>query len=117
MDFKEYQELAYRTAGDQTELAKTITPAQLELVNWALGLTGEAGEVADYLKKCVFHGHPIEREKLVKELGDVCWYLAGLASALGVPLEEIASKNIDKLRRRYPEGFSSGHSINRPSDE
>lgn len=84
-----------------------------ELLNGALGLPGEAGEVADHIKKYIFHGHPLDRSELIKELGDVCWYLALIAHAIDVPLDVIMISNIEKLRNRYPEGFSESASINR----
>lgn len=84
-----------------------------ELLNGALGLTGEAGEVADSIKKTIFHGHKMDYDGLVKELGDVCWYLALLCHAIDVPLEEVMTLNIEKLKKRYPEGFSESASINR----
>ena len=84
-----------------------------ELLNGALGLTGEAGEVADMIKKHIFHGHDLPPEDLVKELGDVCWYLALICHACGISIEHIMEKNIEKLRKRYPDGFSTEKSINR----
>jgi NTP pyrophosphatase (non-canonical NTP hydrolase) len=78
-----------------------------------LGLVGESGEVVDLIKKHVYHGHPLDSDKLLKELGDVLWYVAALATALDVELSEVAAKNIAKLTARYPEGFSSEASMNR----
>lgn len=105
LDFKEYQELAERTAGKMDK--------DKRLANFAMGVAGEAGEVCDYLKKVLFHGHELDEEILKKELGDVLWYIATLANTVDLDLNEIAEKNIDKLRRRYPEGFSQEKSINR----
>lgn len=84
-----------------------------ELLNGALGITGEAGEVADMIKKHIFHGHGLDTDALVKEIGDVCWYVALLCTAIGVDLASVMEKNIEKLKTRYPEGFSSEASINR----
>lgn len=84
-----------------------------ELLNGALGLTGEAGEVADMVKKYFFHGHELDEDDLIKELGDVCWYLALICTAIGISLEEVMCANIGKLKKRYPEGFSESASINR----
>ena len=78
-----------------------------------LGLAGEAGEVVDHLKKHLHHGHELDRDKLVKEAGDVLWYLAALATLLGVDLSEVAQRNVDKLIRRYPQGFTHEASRNR----
>jgi NTP pyrophosphatase (non-canonical NTP hydrolase) len=75
--------------------------------NWylALGLTGEAGEVAEIIKKNERHGKSINREHLREELGDVLWYLTVLAEMNGLTLAEIAVENINKLKARYPQGF------------
>lgn len=106
MKLNEYQSLASRT-GNKSQ------PASLQLTNYALGLTGEAGEVADIIKKGVFHGHHLDKEEIEKELGDVLWYIANLCETLNIDLDKVAMKNLDKLRRRYPEGFSEEKSINR----
>ncbi|MED3623246.1 nucleoside triphosphate pyrophosphohydrolase family protein [Neobacillus thermocopriae] len=103
MKLNEYQELASRTA----------SPHPYELANYALGIAGEAGEVADLIKKNIFHGHDLSKEEINKELGDVLWYISQIARLVGLTLDEIATSNIDKLIRRYPNGFSSQDSINR----
>jgi NTP pyrophosphatase (non-canonical NTP hydrolase) len=106
MELNQYQQLALRTAGHRASTQKTLT-------NTALGLAGESGEVADIIKKTFYHGHPLDKEALHKELGDVLWYLAVMADALGYDLDDIAQANVDKLRARYPEGFSEERSLNR----
>lgn len=95
----------------QRDAARTLGDARPEILG--LGIAGEAGEVADLLKKHLGHGHELDREKLIKELGDCLWYIAALATWLGVPLSEVAEKNIEKLRARYPNGFDSERSKNR----
>ena len=80
------------------------------LVSSMMGLCGEA---IDLVKKHLFQGHDLDRPALVKELGDVAWYLAEAATALGVPLEDIFQGNLDKLQRRYPAGFDVGRSKGR----
>ena len=108
MDADRYQELAMRTAGDLA-----ATPFRDALVVSALGLSGESGEVADMVKKHVAQGHPLDRERLIIEAGDVAWYLARLCTALDISLGEVLQRNIDKLIARYPDGFSPEASINR----
>lgn len=88
-------------------------PLEERVVIAALGLAGEAGEVADIIKKMAGHGHALDRERLKDELGDVLWYIAELSVAIGLTLEEVGLANVDKLRRRYPEGFSHEASKNR----
>lgn len=105
MTFNEYQNLAQRTSNVKTASAK--------IENGILGLCGESGECADILKKYLYQGHEFEREKMIEEAGDVAWYLAELATGLGITLEDIFMRNINKLRRRYPEGFDPERSINR----
>jgi NTP pyrophosphatase (non-canonical NTP hydrolase) len=106
MKFKEYQELASRTANDDNE-------KNYKLANYAMGLSGEAGEVTDYLKKVVFHGHELDTEKLKDELGDVLWYLSNLANIVDIDLHEVAIHNIEKLKKRYPDGFCKERSQKR----
>ena len=106
MDMNEYQKLAYRTS------RKDISPED-HLMNAMLGLAGEAGECCDLVKKSRFQdGRRIE-EQLIDEAGDVLWYVAELASALGVSMDQIAVHNIEKLKKRYPDGFSEERSLNR----
>ena len=107
LTLNKYQNLANRSAGAGGQGEK-------RLIVSALGLAGEAGEFANLVKKMTAHGHPFDQESLKDELGDVLWYLAEAATAVGLNLEDIASQNVDKLIKRYPEGFSEEDSINRP---
>lgn len=106
MQLNKYQYMAARTAPKDLEY-------QMLALNMCLGLAGETGETVDYLKKVIFHGHTFNRDNLVKELGDILWYVSQLAWAYKIPLDEIGEKNIEKLRNRYPDGFSTEDSINR----
>ena len=106
----EYQVAAMRTSNDKLTIRDHV-------LNGALGLFGEGGEVADIIKKAYMQGHPLDKAHIAEELGDVCWYVAEMATALGYSAEEIMRGNIDKLRRRYPEGFEVGRSINRDERE
>lgn len=106
MEINEYQKLAMRTLNPEIDKKELI-------LNAAMGLCGESGEVIDLVKKHLFQGHDLDDEKLIKELGDVAWYLAEAATALNVNLSEILEKNIKKLENRFPDGFNSNRSINR----
>jgi NTP pyrophosphatase (non-canonical NTP hydrolase) len=103
MTLDEYQKLAMRTAN----------PACIDLSNAALGLCGEAGEFADCVKKHLHQGHPLDREKLVRELGDCAWYLALACEVLGVTMQDVAEVNVAKLAARYKDGFSHAASVGR----
>lgn len=106
MTINEYQSLAMRTLNP--ELSKKDV-----LINGVMGLCGESGEAIDIVKKHLAQGHELDREALIKELGDVAWYLAETAYALDVPLEDVLQRNIDKLKARYPQGFDAEKSIRR----
>jgi len=106
MTLNEYQESAQRTSNRALDIKG-------HLLNGVLGLAGEAGECADLVKKhCYQDARPIH-DALIDELGDVLWYVGETAAALGVSLEEVARHNVEKLRRRYPEGFEAEKSLHR----
>lgn len=102
----DYQRMAMRTAGDYNTKYDMLR-------NAVYGLNGESGEVIDILKKHEFQGHELDYDKVMDEAGDVCWYIALLASALNVNLEEIMLRNVKKLMERYPDGFDKNRSIHR----
>lgn len=106
MTINDYQQDVLRTAADKTG-------GLPQWLNGALGLTGEAGEIADMVKKHLFQGHPIDFEHMAKELGDVAWYIALTAHAIGNDLETILQMNVDKRRKRYPNGFEAERSLHR----
>ncbi len=107
MNANEYQHLAMRTA----------THKCYDLANAALGLTGEAGEVADIIKKHLYQGHDLYPSEVIEELGDVLWYVALMADYFNVTLGFVMQQNITKLKARYPEGFDPVRSVNREEKE
>lgn len=109
ISFDEYQKEAYRLISEEGK--KNL------ILNGVLGLSGESGECADLVKKHLFQGHPLKKEDLVKELGDVLWYIAETATGLGVDLSEVARKNLEKLHKRYGgEVFQAEKSLNRDEE-
>jgi NTP pyrophosphatase (non-canonical NTP hydrolase) len=87
------------------------------LLQGALGISSEAGEVTGLLEKHLCQGHELDREKLKKELGDVLWYMAMLLDATDTSFEEVMEANIAKLRARYPEKFSTRDSVRRVDEK
>ena len=110
MEINDYQRLAMTTLNPALD-KKDV------LINSVMGLCGESGEAIDIVKKWLAQGHELDRAHLAKELGDVAWYLAEAATALDIPLEDILRANLDKLKARYPEGFSARNSIERVEDD
>ncbi len=106
MRINEYQEAAMATLNPALD-KKDV------LINSVMGLCGESGEAIDIVKKWLMQGHDLDKEHLIKELGDVAWYLAEAATALDVPLETVLQGNLDKLRQRFPNGFETEASVHR----
>jgi len=106
MNLDDYQDASRRTLN-------VDWPERDQIANAVMGLAGEAGEIADLFKKRLYHGHDIPTMQIIDELGDLMWYLAAIASLEGLSLNDIARANIDKLWRRYPNGFNSHDSIRR----
>ena len=114
MNSNEYQKLANRTLIDEPDF--DIKPEHVMIVWNTTGLTGEAGEVADLVKKGIFHQQGLDLPKLKKELGDVLWYVAALCTELGFTMEEVMQTNIEKLKARFPDGYSPERTTFREGD-
>lgn len=105
MTLNEYQKLAARTVrADMGPVA---------LTNHALhGMVSEVGELHGLHQK-VYQGHPMDEEHAKKEVGDALWFIAEYCTAHGWDLDEIGQMNIDKLKKRFPDGFSVERSLHR----
>lgn len=110
MELKDYQQLALRTINSENIV---LSDWEVQLIMLYSGLAGETGEIVDLFKKALFHKHGIDRDKVKGELGDLMWYITNLASHLGMNMNEILQLNINKLKIRYPNGFSVEDSIDR----
>ena len=106
MEGKEYQKLAMVT------LNKDLTKKDM-LSNGVMGLCGESGEVIDVVKKHLYQGHELDKNKIKDELGDVMWYVAEICDSLDLSLDDVLEGNILKLKKRFKNGFSVIESINR----
>lgn len=104
MDVDDYQQAALRTARDKD--------APDEFMHLVLGLVGEAGEIAEKVKKLVRDKNSdlaqLDRDDMASELGDVLWYAAVLANFLGLSLNDVAQRNVDKLADRQRRGVLGG---------
>ena len=110
MKINEYQKLAMLTLNKELD-KKDI------LINSVMGLCGESGEAIDIVKKWLAQGHDLDKDHLAKELGDIAWYLAEAATAIDLSLEDILQANLDKLKKRYQQGFDKNNSIHRKTDD
>lgn len=109
MDFDAYQALARRTLNPGLD-------ANARLLDAAAGLAEEAGEVLGTVRKHLFQHRPLDREAITRELGDALWCLSAVAASLDISLGDVAHDNLEKLRRRYPEGFSADAAIRRADE-
>lgn len=125
MEFGDFFEEWIKQTESYTDLAlKTLNKDVFEqkdlILNASLGLSGEVGEVNDIIKKYMYHGHKLDddtKEKIILELGDVCWYVALMAWAIDkTKFEDVLNKNIEKLEKRYHGEFSTEKSVNRKED-
>ena len=97
MDQKEYLKESRRTMQPGTES---------DLLFWVVGLTGEAGEVGNRVKKAVYHDKPMTGADMADEVGDLLWYAAGLIRYFGLDFNAVFEANIAKLRKRYPDSYT-----------
>ena len=125
MEFGDFLEEWIKQTESYTDLAlKTLNKDVFEqkdlILNASLGLSGEVGEVNDIIKKYMYHGHKLDddmKEKIILELGDVCWYVALMAWAIDkTKFEDVLNKNIEKLEKRYHGEFTTEKSVNRKED-
>lgn len=110
-DVNFYTPYDYQTAASRTMDYRLSTHRRL--LEGLVGMNSEAGEALDIWKKFEFHNHDLDKKAIAMELGDVLWYLTEAAVALGYSLEDIMKMNIEKLRKRYPDGFDPERSKNR----
>lgn len=109
MTLREYQELARGTQNNELNFTEKESHA-------LHGLSGEVGEIHSLYQK-VYQGHALDYNKVIDEMGDLLWFISELADAICVSLDYVASHNIEKLRKRYPEGFSEYRSLHREENE
>jgi NTP pyrophosphatase (non-canonical NTP hydrolase) len=106
MQVSYFQGAVTRTMNKELEFGEALS-------NYAMGLGGEVGEVIEPLKKFLYHGHTLDKQKVADELSDLTWYICALANTLEINLAEALERNVEKLRARYPEGFNTTDSVNR----
>ena len=99
MELNDYQKDALRTAA-------MFTGSSMKLLCFALSFNGEAGEIANLIGEYVFRYKALNKDQLKLDLGDALWYITAIADSCGFSLEDIASANVEKLKAKYPNGFT-----------
>lgn len=117
MNNDEYQREANKTIPNDAMFEKNIKLEEIKTMNALMGLAGETGELIDIYKKVYFQGHSFDKIKVIKEVGDIMWYLNFLCQILDISFEEVMQTNINKLRTRYGETFSIEGSVKRVDEK
>jgi len=102
-----HPELVAALAKPGDAILKSLTAEKCHTLHMAIGISGEAGELLDAIKKHVFYEKEIDRDNVVEELGDLAFYIEGLATSLGITREEYLNQNIAKLTIRYGQKYSN----------
>lgn len=105
-----FQQVSCATFKEHADIKETH---QLQFLDWSLGLSGEVGEVTELVKHHIFHNEDLDKMELAKELGDVLWYVAAMATSAGLNLQDIAELNMAKLQHRHGQSFNAKGSANR----
>ncbi|HQS59939.1 MAG: nucleotide pyrophosphohydrolase [Gallionellales bacterium 35-53-114] len=96
-----HEEMVRGLAKSGADIAKDMSPARAHLVHMVMGVSGEAGELLDAIKKSAIYNKPIDMENVIEELGDIEFYLEGLRQGLNITREQTLAANIEKLGKRY----------------
>lgn len=111
---QDYEPIVHRLYDyEQSKCLGYEDPSLMRILHGAIGISGEAGELMDSLKKVLMYGKPLDKEHLKEECGDLLWYMSILLHEIGSDFEQVMQKNIDKLSKRYPEGFTEKDAIER----
>jgi NTP pyrophosphatase (non-canonical NTP hydrolase) len=108
--------IEYQIAASRTLIDKPLRPLTdyEHMIVWnAIGVAGEAGELCERIKHGIFHNHGLSRKDVSEEIGDLIWYIAALCSRMNLNLADIMDNNIEKLKKRYPSGYTEDHSKER----
>ena len=112
MTDKEYKEFDYPKFVDSLRAHGDGTLD--DMLHSAVGISGEAGELLDHMKKVIWQDHPCDTGYITLELGDILFYLTSMCNCLHISIDDICKLNIEKLTKRYPDGvFDKERSINR----
>lgn len=114
---KQFDEMTLALAKDGQDIINDLTPEKADLLHMAVGVSGEAGELLDAVKKAVIYNKEMDLENIIEELGDLEFYMSKIRQIVGVTREEILQRNIDKLSVRYAKGKYSNDQAQERADK
>ncbi len=103
---EQHSEMVQALAKPAADIMDSLDPVQMHLIHMILGVSGEAGELLDAIKKATIYNKPLDVDNVIEELGDIEFYLEGIRQALAIPRATTILRNMKKLRKRYGEGYS-----------
>lgn len=106
MAFLFFEDMVKGLAKPGEAIVDSLTPEKAHQLHMAVGISGEAGELLDAIKKSVIYNKPLDRENVIEELGDLEFYMEGLRQGLGITRRETIQANAAKLNKRYEQGYS-----------
>lgn len=104
-ELNQYHEFVAALCKSGDEIKNNLTPDQCHLLHMSIGVSGEAGELLDAVKKHVIYQKPLDVENVKEEIGDLYFYIQGIVNGLGLDIEEIGRQNVAKLKKRYGEKY------------
>ena len=113
----QFEKMTLALAKDGAVIKQEITPEQANLLHMAVGVSGEAGELLDAIKKHVIYQKPLDVENVKEELGDLLFYMSNLMQSVGLSFEEVLQHNVDKLSVRYSSGSYSNKQAQERADK
>lgn len=114
---KQFDEMTLALAKDGQDIINDLTPEKADLLHMAVGVSGEAGELLDAVKKAVIYNKEMDLENIIEELGDLEFYMSKIRQIVGITREEILKQNIDKLSIRYAKGKYSNDQAQERADK
>lgn len=117
MTRKEYINFDYPSFVDNLRAYNDKMGLSGDIIHSAVGISGEAGELLDHVKKVIWQGHCLSPDYVIKELGDILFYFQSMCNCIGTDIDEVCKLNIEKLTKRYPDGvFDKERSVNRDEE-
>lgn len=113
MNEVEYSAFVLQRTKDPEKVLASLDASKVDWLHAAMGVAGEAGELLDAIKKHAIYGQPLDEANIAEELGDIEFYLQLMRDCLVITREEILQANVEKLRKRYPAGYTDVHAAQR----
>ncbi len=117
MNEQDYDKMTAVLSKAGSDIINELSPEKADLLHMAVGVSGEAGELLDAVKKATIYNKPLDRENMIEELGDLEFYMSRIRQLLGVSRDEVLENNYEKLSKRYAKGQYSNKQAQERADK